>query len=969
MKSRQIIVVFLALGLLSGVFRAAADELSQGFQNPPGSARPWVWWFWLNNNVTKQSISADLKELKAKGIGGVTVFSIAALRGSIPAGPSFMSPQWRELFRHAVQEADRLGLGVSLTGCNGWNAGGPWMTADNACKKFVQSSVSVKGPRKFSEKLPQPPMLERYWDVNVQAYPAHSPNPARQDPGQQHLLAVKSARDSAGDIPQTLFQQLHDMPQTELKAIPGEAAIDPAKVIDLTGRMAPDGTLTWDVPDGEWTILRTGFTLTGARTQCGAPGCDGLEGDPMQPAAIDEHFKNTTEILLRDVGNLVGKTFRSVQIDSWEICIPNWSQNFLKDFRRLRGYDATPYLAALSGNIVGNAEITDRFLHDYRKTLADLVADNYFGRFTKLVNARNLLNQSEAAGPCYPKTMPMDNLKNLGRCDIPMGEFWQDANWGANGQILNGKQTSSAAHLYGKRLAAAESFTSFLQWADSPASLKPTADRAFCEGFNWLFIFSTATQSGSGTPGVEFHAGTHFNPKITWWNQAKPFVDYLGRCSYMLQQGLFVADVCYYNGDSAPNIVMPKHVDPSLGPGYDYDVCNAEVLLTRMSVRDGLIVLPDGMSYRILVLPERKAMPIDVLNKIRDLVAAGATVVGPKPEKDTGLKNYPDCDQEIKRLADEIWGPCNGKSVTENRLGKGRVVWGKKLHDILTTDNIPPDFQYVTSTADTSIDFIHRNVGGAQVYFLANRTGREESTYCSFRVDGKTPELWDPVTGAMNKADSYAIADGRTSMLLNLAPYSSVFVVFREQAGETKIVDKPLVTLKPVPKLAGPWTVQFDPKWGGPASAQFDQLVSWTTRPENGIKFYSGTASYKKNFDLADPLRRPGTRVYLDLGAVRDLAEVRLNGKSLGLVWTAPWRVDITDAVKPTGNSLEIAVTNLWPNRLIGDAALPVEKRLTKSNIELSKDQPLLESGLLGPVSLMATEQRTDRDKSNDTAK
>lgn len=956
MRSRSIVAVFLLLGLLSGAL-AAADDLSQGFQNPPGSARPWVWWFWLNNNVTKQSITADLQELKDKGIGGVTVYSIAVLRGSAPAGPAFMSPQWRELFRYTVQEADRLGLGVSLIGCNGWNAGGPWMTADDACKRFVQTSISVKGPKKFVEKLPPPPMTERYWDVNVQAFPTQPPpNPARQDPAEQRLLAIKSARDSAGDLPGAPFGQLHEMPQTALKTIPGEAAIDPAKVIDLTAKLASDGTLTWDVPEGEWTILRTGCTLNGTRTQCGAPGCEGWDADPLRAEAISNHFENTTDILLRDVGDLAGKTFRSVQIDSWEINIPNWSQGFLQDFRRLRGYDAGPYLATLSGNIVGSAEITDRFLHDYRKTLADCVADNYFGRFTKLMNSRNCLNQSEAAGPCYPKTMPMDNLKNLGRCDIPMGEFWQDANWGANGPILNGKQTSSAAHLYGKRVVAAEAFTSFLQWADSPASLKPTADRAFCEGFNWLFIFSTATQPDSGTPGLEFHAGTHFNPKITWWNQAKSFTDYLGRCSYLLQQGRFVADVCYYNGDGAPNIVVPKHVDPSLGPGYDYDVCNAEALLTRMSVRDGRIVLPDGMSYRLLVLPERKAMPIEVLQKIRDLVAAGATVVGPKPEKDTSLTDYPKCDEEVKQLADEVWGPCDGKSVTENRFGKGRVVWGKKLRDILATDNIPPDFQFVASTADVQIDFIHRDVDGAQVYFLANRTGREESAYCSFRVDGKMPELWDPATGVMRKADSYAIASGRTAMLLNLAPYGSVFVVFREPAGETKIVDKPLKTLKPIQELTGPWTVHFDPKWGGPESVRFDQLVSWTTRPENGIKFYSGTAKYNKSFDLPESLQRPGKRVFLDLGAVRDLAEVRLNGKSLGNVWTAPWRVDITDAVKPTDNSLEIAVTNLWPNRLIGDAALPVEKRLTKTNIELSKDQPLLESGLLGPVRLMATD-------------
>ena len=957
MKRRLATALFLLLGLLSGTVDAAADDLAKGFQTPPDSARPWVWWFWLNNNVSKESITADLQELKDKGIGGVTVYSLAALQGPVASGPHFMSPAWRELFRHAVREADRLGLGVSLIPCSGWNAGGPWLAADDACKKFVQSQVTIKGSRKFAEKLPQPPMLERYWDVNVQAFPSQPPlGPGQQDPARQRLLAIKSAQDSAGDLPPTPIRQLCDAPLAPLKPTPGETPIEPAKVIDLTARLAPDGTLTWDVPEGQWTILRTGCTLSGARTTCGAPGNDGWDADPLRAAAIENHFKNTTEILLHDVGNLAGKTFRSVQIDSWEINIPNWSQTFLKDFRRWRGYDAELYLAALSGNIVGSAEIADRFLHDYRKTLADCVAENYFGRFTALAHGGSCLNQSEAAGPCCPKVMPLDSLKNLGRCDIPMGEFWQDGTWGANGPIVNGKQTASAAHVYGKRLAAAEAFTSFLQWTDSPASLKPTADRAFCEGFNWLFIFSTATQTGAGTPGVEFHAGTHFNRKITWWKQARSFTDYLARCSYLLQQGLFVADVCYYNGDGAPNLVEPKHVDPSLGAGYDYDVCNAEVLLTRMTVRDGRIVLPDGMSYRLLVLPEQNAMPVEVLQKTRDLVAAGATVVGPKPERDTGLKNYPKCDREVKRLAAELWGLCDGKTVTEHRFGKGRVIWGKTLRDILAANGIPPDFEYNVAASDVFIDSIHRTVDGAEIYFLVNRNGREEAVNCTFRVAGKLPEFWDPVTGAMRQADSYAIADARTTVPLRLVPYGSVFVVFRAPASAAQSTGKNFETLKPVQELTGPWTVRFDPKWGGPASVQFDQLVSWPTRPENGVKFYSGSATYRKKFDLVEPLRRPGRRVYLDLGAVCDLAEVRLNGTNLGVIWTAPWRVDITKALKPKGNNLEIAVTNLWPNRLIGDAALPVEKRLTKTNIGLSKDQPLLESGLLGPVRLTATE-------------
>lgn len=954
MTIRRITLLLVLFTIFAGPIVASADDLAAGFQNPPNSARPWVWWFWLNNNVSRESITVDLQELKAKGIGGVTVYSLAALQGHVPSGPAFMSPKWRELFRHTVREADRLGLGVTLIQCSGWNAGGPWMKADDACKKYVQSTVTVEGPRKFREKLSQPPTLERYWDVNVQAFP--SPNStAPEDPARQRLLAIKSAQDSAGELPPTPIRQLHEVPLTPLKAIPGEPVIDPAKAINLTAKLARDGTLTWDVPAGRWTILRTGCTLNGTRTQCGAPGNDGWDADPLRAAAIANHFKNSTEILARDVGELAGRTFQSVQIDSWEINIPNWTQTFLDDFRRYRGYDAAPYLAALSGRIVGSAAITDRFLHDYRKTLADCVAENYFGRFTKLAHAAKLLNQSEAAGPCYPKTMPFDALKDLGRCDIPMGEFWQDSGWGGNGPVINGKQTSSAAHLYGKPRVAAEAFTSFMQWMDSPASLKPTADRAFCEGFNWLFIFSTATQLADGTPGNEFHAGTHFNRKVTWWPEAKSFTDYVGRCSFLLQQGLFVADVCYYNGDGTPNLVEKKHVDPSLGPGYDYDVCNVEVLLTRMSVRDGRIVLPDGMSYRLLVLPQQDAMPLEVLRKLRDLIADGATIVGPKPQRDTGLKDYPDCDRHVRQLADELWGDCDGKNVTEHRFGKGRVVWGRSLRDILATDRISPDFECTPVAADTSIDFIHRNVAGDDIYFISNHNGRDETLDCTCRVAGKQPEVWDPVAGTTQKAANYKIADGRTTVPLQLAPYGSTFVVFREPTNAAIASGENFPALKPLQEITGPWTVAFDPKWGGPASVQFDSLVSWPSRSEPGVKHYSGTAVYHKTFDLA-AAPRARQRVYLDLGAIRDVARIRLNGRELGVLWTAPWRLDITDAVKHMGNRIEIAVTNLWPNRLIGDATLPVERRLTRTNIALGPNDPLLLSGLLGPVQVLTAE-------------
>jgi hypothetical protein len=374
------------------------------------------------------------------------------------------------------------------------------------------------------------------------------------------------------------------------------------------------------------------------------------------------------------------------------------------------GYDPTPYLPVYRGWIVGSADISDRFLHDYRKTVADCFADEHFGRLDELCRQHNMMTRCESAGPSWSGTICMDGLKNLGRVDFPQGEFWQDEAFVENNQNKVTKMVATAAHIYGRRYVAAEALTDAgagAHWGKAPSLFKPTVDRAFCEGINQI-VFHTMTcqRPSEGKPGFEYGAGTHFNPNVTWWNQtAGPWMGYINRCQAMLQSGWFVADVLYYNGDSAPNLVAPKHVPPGLGKGYDYDVCNEEVLLTRLSVKDGKIVLPDGMSYRVLVLPETTKMPVPVAQKIRELAQAGATVIGPKPLTDPGLKNHPQCDAEVKTIATEVWGACDGTEVKQNTFGKGRIFWGKPLGEILQANGVSPDF---THSGDAFIDFIHR---------------------------------------------------------------------------------------------------------------------------------------------------------------------------------------------------------------------------------------------------------------------
>jgi len=550
---------------------------------------------------------------------------------------------------------------------------------------------------------------------------------------------------------------------------------------------------------------------------------------------------------------------------------------------------------------------------------------------------------------------------------MPQGEFWlggkHDEEGGLDEKLGYGmvrleggqnkvtKMVTSAAHIYGKKTASAESFTSFRHWYDYPGNMKQAADRAFCEGINrFLFHTSTATRPKDGKPGIEYGAGTHFNPNVTWWNQSGPFLDYITRCQYMLQQGLFVADILYYNGDITPNIVLPKHVDPSAGKGYDYDVCNEEVLLTRISVKNGKLVLPDGMSYHMLVLRDNPNMPVAVLQKLKDLVLAGATIVGPKPEKDSGLKDYPQCDARVQELAASIWGKCDGKAIKQNVPGKGKVYWNVPLHEILKEKKVGPDFIYDNDNA--FIDFIHRSIGDTEVYFVSNRNKREEQVNCRFRISGSQPEIWDATTGETIPVKVSTQADGYTSIPLQFAPFQSWFIVFKKGALQKQVVAKKaaanFLSYSPVQEITGAWTVHFDTAWGGPASVEFPTLEDWTKRPEEGIKYYSGKAVYEKRFD-ANGIQ-PGMQYFLETGVVHNIAEIKLNGKALGILWTAPWRVEVTGLLQQTGNVLEITVVNCWPNRLIGDAALPAEKRLTHTNIVFKPDAPLMPSGLLGPV-------------------
>lgn len=673
-------------------------------------------------------------------------------------------------------------------------------------------------------------------------------------------------------------------------------------------------------------------------------------------------------------------------------------------------------MAAKAGHVVDNAEVTERFLEDYERTIGDLMIECYYARLGELARPHGLGTHSEAAG--YQKPT-VDALQAMGCNDICMSKYWSRKSPNYAHQLAEVqlhyhdgiKNASSAAHVYGRPIVQAEAFTVIRKTDYDRAlfELKDIGDRAFCAGLNRNVLHQYMCRpEEQGKPGYVWPGiGPEFDRHSTWWPMGSAWLTYLARCQHLLQAGRFIGDVCYLQGDWVPVYVPAKWaMDPPLPPGYDCDTINAEALINRAAPgEDGRLVLPDGPSYRYLVLwqggrwqhPPRSlfgseatdvepptypktgsgkplALSAATLRKLRKLVEVGVTVIGPRPTRSPGLPDYLKGNTEVKTLTDVLWGKTSN-TVGRRKVGKGRVIWGRSLAEVIQDDGLEPDLEIHESPATEALppetlsgipnpgtfDWIHRRIDGADVYFIANLRNASAAGRFTFRTKEKQSELWDAVTGEIRDAVAFEqTADGRTTVPLKLPPRGSIFVVFRKAilASQNGLAETNWPDLSPVMDINGPWTVRFDPKWGGPEAVVFEKLEDWSRRPEPGIKHYSGTATYSKTFDLPEALRKGKQRVYLNMGKVKNMAEVRLNGKALGVVWTAPWQVEITAAMRPTGNRLEIDVVNLRPNRLIGDAGLPPEKRLTKTNVtKFKKNSPLLESGLLGPVQLTISDK------------
>ncbi len=1200
-------------GRVSGT--SLGDKVADEFASPPFDCGPWVYWFWLDVNVTREGITADLEAMKAVGICGVLIMDVD--QGTPPSfnGSRFGDAKWYDLFQFACQEANRLGIEVNMTNDAGWcGSGGPWITPELSMQVVVWSSTPVVGGKKIGTALPQPSAkMEFYRDIAVLAFPT----PAADLTGQGYRIP------NASGLSDSIHGLYNALSQTQWENLPADQLVLKSGILDVTEKMDKQGVLQGELPDGNWTVLRFGHTTTGVNNHPAPVGGLGLETDKLSRQATLFQFEALMGKIIQNIGPLAGQTLVATHIDSWETGAQNWTPTMREDFKRRHGYDLLPYLPVLTGRVVDSLEISQRFLWDLRKTIGDLLVENYAGAMREIARKYGLRLSIEGYFG-----EPASDVAYGGQAVEPMSECWSWDRFGERGSVT---EMVSAGHVYGRNIIGQETFTANSQekWLGHPAVVKDIGDWTFCEGVNRFVFHRYAMQPWTDphcAPGMSMGPwGLHYERTQTWWNMSKPWHDYVARCCYMLRQGHFVADVCYMEAEGAPwkfspptsgpqgtsvppNYPFPPQNGPgsaSRRPGYNYDGCPPELVLERMEFEDGFLTLPGGMKYRVLALPDSPTMTLELLEKIKKLVDAGALVIGPKPGKSPGLANFPRCDDRIQKLAAELWDG-------------GKITSGTTPAEVLSARGIKPDFE----CDQAMVRWIHRRSDDMDIYFVANGAVAGQYPYggwpvvanCSFRITGIAPEVWDPETGRISPIALYDTSDGMTRVSLVLPAKASVFVVFRrdqtpasaqmirsitrngktvllvggrpaqprvrilsavygtegapsrvrdaradiqkliasgntsfpvvriaeiggdpalnvvktldircrvngqdrhlvyhdgdtvdlnvpgsnsqaqpqieilsavygepaepprmrdaradiqklveggnlnfpvvavaemggdpaENAAKTldirclingqekhlvfhdgDIVDfeiageeppatvetagdgtvqlcatKPgdyqcalasgktaVLSIPDVPEpvqVPGPWTVTFPEGWGAPAQIRLKKLVPLNQHSEAGVRHFSGTASYHCYFDFPAELLAADYRIELDLGDVAVMASVMLNGQPLGILWKSPFQVDATAALRPGRNTLEIAVANLWVNRLIGDQHLPPDPernqrgtlarwpqwlldgkptptgRFAFTTWELwKKSDPLIESGLIGPVRLRTTVRKT----------
>lgn len=1101
---KRIFALILSVILMTVVLHA--QSLQEGFENPPASAQPRTWWHWVSGNITKAGITADLEAMQRVGIREAQIFNVGI---GFPEGPvQYMSNEWLEMFRFAVSEANRLGMQVAFNNCAGWSSsGGACVKPENSMQTVTYSETQVNGGKTVNLKLKQPETKYNYYrDIVVWAFPTPQ--------GKERVNDLKTKSLSGDGFPVHL--------EPDLKTIGKASLITQKSLINLSPRMKADGILEWKAPAGNWTILRMGYTTNGTQNHPATGSGLGLECDKLSRKALDAYWKDGVQPILDKVGSLVGPTLYNSLIDSYEVGCGNWTEGFEREFEKRCGYSCMKYLPVLAGYYVESGNQSERFLWDFRKTIGEMMADNYFGHFGELCHQHGMKYSVEPYGG------PFDDLEAGQTSDIPMTEFW------VGNKTMNEttRSAASAAHLNGTSFVGAESFTagaSESRWLTHPAKIKSQGDFAWTEGVNRFIFHTFVHQPWNAAPGLSLgEFGSEMNRLNTWWEQGKAYMKYVARSQYLLQQGKNVADILLFIGESSPNSGLYREDIKALG--FDYDLIGTKSL-EQLTVENGMLKTPKGNSYRLLILTDQeKMMTPELLKTLKRLADAGAKIFGAKPKNSPSLKSYPNCDAQVKFLANQLWG---------NKTGLKAPIQDLTAAQALKEMNLKPDFEVVDNPQN--ISFIHRSTDNEEIYFVTNQQNIFREDICNFRVGNRTPELWNAETGQTEQIASWQTNGEQTSVSLKFQPEESYFIIFKKGAtdkgqqlveinehatqkdikplkdlkiikaeygqffpsgiviatellqklisnnhlqatinnrllgdpffgvvkelrvnytvagklrhatvpenqqlnipakgdvGAFKLIsafyghfpydfnetvpDKPLdvtqnvqsnieanrlifsvnqdlvgattnpnkklrltfstkdgtqtldiatghqinlsqrdaeskisvqdggfiwitpnagriectnglgetkkatVETLPAPiQIEGDWNVTFPTQTAGTLTATWPKLVSWTENSDDNIKYFSGTATYEKEIDLPQEYLEKNLSIELQLGQVDVIAEVIVNGKNLGILWKSPFNMDISKVAQAGKNQLQIKVTNLWANRLIGDEQYP----------------------------------------------
>jgi hypothetical protein len=1106
------------------------------FRNPPENVKINTWWHWLDGNITREGITRDLEAMKAQGVAQATILNIG-LFGDRDFGVQkvkFGSDQWFEMFRWALQEADRLGIKIGAHNCDGWSSsGGPWITPEMAMKQFVWTKTIIKGGQKIDISMKKPYSLKNFYkdvalvayktDETISSFQSSSPKVTLNDsidasyvtdgnpvsainvkegdnlkislsaPLAFDEIAINPRRSfmwsSPDDISASftlsvsndskLYRKIFDftikglnktgymtIPLTtaryvritlnavndglpldvsELELLKGneKALFSPSipyisektgsstaaqeeffyssaggknlrsgkDILTLTDKMSAEGTLQWDAPEGNWTVIRFGYTLTGATNGPATKEGVGLECDKMDTAAINLHFRSFPHKLIDQAGKYAGNTFKFILIDSWECAYQNWTADFQTEFEKRRGYSLIPYLPVLCGETVNSPEESEAVLFDFRKTIAELIEQNYYERFSDLCHKEKVEMHAEViyGNAQYP---PLDILKSTRCVDLPMYEFWSSTDKDMfiaykpqAGPELN--MPACAVTGYDKLVLGSEAYTGFAHYSESPYELKPFGDRAFCSGINQMILHSYVHQPTDKKPGMTLgQFASHFNRNNLYWQDISEWFNYQSRVQYVLQKGAVAPDVLYYLGDQLPQFFVNNQFT-SLPFGYHLNACNYDILKNRVVITDGKLKLNNASDYSLLTLPAYPFMEYETLKLIESLVKAGAMVYGPKPLYPLSKADLQSNITAFHELAEKVWGTVDGKTVTENSYGKGKVFWGISVDEVLKRINLAPDFA-TNQQEHNTFQFIHKKIGEMDVYFVANQLDSCRNRECLFRVGEKTPEIWDPENGSIVKPVIFRMENVIVRIPFYFKPYQSILFVFKpgkpgefittvskdgEQIfpalADEKKVEVPLVTFEKdglavsvnlsgnylfqtnnKKSLSGKYSqpkeveiagfkgkIQFEP--GYPASippVEITTLKSLTEYDKPDIRYFAGNAKYTINFKAPDNFVPGEEMILLNMGRFYTVADVSLNSKPLGKIWKPGTELNISGLLKDD-NELVVSVANVYRNRFIGDFIQygKVQNLFTSSPITdfLDKDKPLKPAGLIGPLTLI----------------